>query len=256
MTWARLRTVLVAWALVATALMANVAGAQARWGPKENCSAYVTETVNHHCYAIEELVMAGYPTEYVSGSAAFIDTTYMDVPGWASGDFVSNEEWVDFNPGGWIESGQIGGAGYDCCSVHAFFAATTKGIEHGFYFFETPGTVPLNSYNEYAIYDPPPRTTWHVYWGGCCEAAGFGVHEFPSWSNELQAGFEGGAGEQPYNWGRDEVASFVPPTDAWAPYETAYRHSVPFRSPGMCMERNYELPAWGNILWGTCKAPY
>ena len=245
---------LIAGALALSAALGLAPGASARWGPRESCSALVTEEINHHCYAIEELQMAGYPKEYVSGSVAFVDSTYMNVPGWTAGDFVTNEQWVDFNPGGWIESGQIGGAGYDCCSTHPFFAATTGGIEHGFYFYESPTTVPLSSYNHYVIFDGQPRGTWRVYWG-CCEVKAYVYHEFPNYSNELQAGFEGGAGAQPFNWGRDEVASLVPPTDAWAPYETAYRHAVPYRSPGMCMERNYEAPAWGNILWGTCQAP-
>ena len=253
MASARLGAALTAVALLAVAVM-GASKADARWGPKENCSAYVTETVNHHCYAIEELEMAGYPKEYVSGSVAYIDTTQMNIPGWTAGDFVTNEEWVDFNPGGWIETGQIGGAGVDCCSAHPFLASTTGGIEHGFYFYESPGTLPLYAYNHFTIYDPPPRGTWHVYWG-CCEVKTYGYHEFPTWSNELQAGFEGGAGEQPYNWGRDEVASIVPPNDTWTAYETLFRHATPFRSPGMCLERNPEAPAWGNILWGTCKAP-
>ncbi len=249
----RFMPLVAALGVLIAAGLAAATSASARWGPYENCSALVTEYVDHHCYAIEELAMAGYPTEYVSGGVAYMDTTYMDVPGWASGDFVSNEEWVSFNPG-WIESGQIGGDGYDCCSVHPFFAATTGGIEKGFYFYESPGTVPLNQYNHYIVSDPQPRGTWRVYWG-CCEVKAYGYHEFPTWSNELQAGFEGGAAEQPYNWGRDEVASIVPPSDAWAPYETAYRHSVAQRSPGMCMERNSEAPDWGNIAWGTCKSP-
>ena len=253
MPFRRLGLVLTACVLVAGGL-ASAPAAEARWGAYENCSALVTEEVNHHCYAVEQLQMLGYPKEYVSGGTAYIDTTYMEIPGWAKGDFVTNEQWIQFNPGGWIETGQIGGGGYDCCSVHPFFAATTEGIEHGFYFYESPGTVAPNTYEHYTIYDAPPRGIWRVYWG-CCEVKAYAYHQFPTWSNELEAGFEGGAAEQPYNWGRDEVASMVPPTDAFAPYETAYRHATPLRSPGMCMERNYELPAWGNLLWGTCKAP-
>jgi hypothetical protein len=244
---------LTALAMVTSGCLGLASTANARWGPHENCSAVVNEQVNHHCYAIEELSMFGYPREYVSGTVAFMDTTSMNVPGWERGDFVTNEAWVSFNPGGWIESGQIAGS-YDCCSVHPFFAATTGGIEHGFYFYESPATVPLNTYNHYVIYDPQPRGTWRVYWGSS-EVKAYAYHQFPTWSNELQAGFEGGANAQPYNWGRDQVASLVPPNDAWAPYETAYRHAVTVRSPGMCIERNYEAPAWGNVLWATCQAP-
>lgn len=254
MMFRRLGPVLTACTLAALASLAAAGRAEARWGPQQNCSNLVTETVNHHCYAIEELLMSGYPREYVSGGVARVNTTYMNVPGWGAGDFVTNEQWVGFNTGGWIETGQIGGGNQDCCSVHPFYAATTEGIERGFFFYESPGTVSLNAYHQYQIYDPPPRGTWRVYWE-CCEVKAYGYHQFPTWSNELQAGFEGGANEQPFNWGRDMVASMVPPTDAWAPYETSYRHSVPVRSPGMCIERNSAAPAWGNVLWGTCQAP-
>jgi hypothetical protein len=231
---------------VALLVTFTVSSAQGAWGPKKNCYRNYPEE-NHHCYALSEWYMQS-SSEYVLASIVYMDTTYMDVPGWESGDFVTNESWVKFRgEPGWIETGQIGGNPYDCCSLHAFYAELYKGA---FYENESAGTVPANTYNHYVIFDSEVNGAWHVYWG-CCEVAK--LAGWPVYASVLEAGFEGGANSQPYNWGRQMVAASD--GGAWWSWSGPYAAAKNFRSPGMCIEPNVESSAAGNVMWGTCEAP-
>jgi hypothetical protein len=60
-------------------------------------------------------------SEYVEGAGALEYTNSMNVPYWEDGDFVTNEQWVLFTHGRWVEMGSEGGYG-GCCGLEAFKA--------------------------------------------------------------------------------------------------------------------------------------
>ena len=80
------------------------AGAQANfWGPGGTCY-WNPANKAHHCYALEEWHMAGYPREYGDGAVLAMDTMSTDVPGWASGDEVNDEMWLLFGANDYIDT--------------------------------------------------------------------------------------------------------------------------------------------------------
>ncbi len=231
----------------AGALVAHAQTASAKWGPTNNC--YLDQTEGHHCYAESEWYMEGYPTEYVDGSVAYMDTTSMNVPGWEGGAFVSNEIWVAFRGlPGYMEAGQVGGNGEDCCTLHRFYSGTTDG--KNFYEYDQPGAINLNEFNNYYISDPGHNAVWGIYWGPEATLVHTYSGLFPAWSSVLIGGAEAAANTQPTNRGFDEVASVWPPNDtwhAWASITTAKN----IIWPGMCGYLNPESPNPGSIRFGV-----
>jgi hypothetical protein len=213
--------------------------ALASWGPSvPHCSA----GEGHHCYATSYRNIKKYGG--VLASIDFVDTTSADVTSFA---FVDEEEWIawpETTSYGWIETGQADGSPYGCCEEHPFWAQQTPGGVYSEY--TSPGTVPLNSYNHYVIYDAESNGTYHIYWG-CCE-----VHSIsgrPKYLYEQEAGIEAATEARPYQWGRQEVAA----SDGgeWTPWSG----DSWFRSPGICMTSNVDSSAAGNIMWGTLGSP-
>ena len=99
------KPVLVLITLTALASLLLPVTASASWG---NGECYLNE--EHHCYAITEWAMMG-GNESVMGATFVPDTTSIAVPEFAAGAFVTNEGWVNFSSGGWMEAGQIAGYG-------------------------------------------------------------------------------------------------------------------------------------------------
>lgn len=239
----------------AAILLLVASSAQAKfWGPGHTCYRGGGET--HHCYAIEEFNMKGYPTEYGDGVVLFMDTLSMDVPGWASGDFVSNETWLGFSGGNYLETGQLAGWGKDCCTLHSFFAHTKSGVQENYI---NPAAAPGNTYNDhYEIYDPCHCGYWGIWWGGNGNETGTqiwasGGGEYAAWSQTLQDGMEAAANSQPYSWGRTLVATVEPPTDYWTEWKSGYGNvSHVNASPHQCVYRNPESNHYGNIEFSTC----
>ena len=117
----------------------------ATWG--NNCKAE-SYPVNHHCYMIAVWHMEG--GEEVEGTESEQDTTNMDVPTWASGDFVTNEEWANFSGSErWTEIGQQGGHGVNCCEVWWFYAMSTG--PHQFWTSGRVWQIPPGQYANYGM---------------------------------------------------------------------------------------------------------
>jgi hypothetical protein len=239
-------------AMLAFSLFA--ASAQAFWGPGGTCWRGGDET--HHCYAIEEFNMKGYPTEYGDGAVLYMETLSMNVPGWASGDFVTNETWLKFDNSNYLETGQLAGLGRNCCTLYSFYADTYGNLQERYI---NPNPAPGNTYDDhYEIYDPCHCGYWGIWWGGTGNQTGSqvwasGGGEFPAWSKTLQDGMEAAANQQPYSWGRTLVATVEPPTDYWTEYKSGYGNvSHVVKSPHQCVLRNPESNHYGNIEFSTC----
>jgi hypothetical protein len=180
--------------------------------------------------------------ERVEGTLAYQNTTNMNVPGWASGDFVDNEEWAVFLPAGyWIEAGQEAGEYMDCCSLHAFYAWYNGA---GYFQYVAPWTEPANENNLFQLSGQSHNGTWCAYFGNTqarCEGG------FAAWSNDLQVGDEIAANTKPVNAGREG-------TDGWWEHTTHnWLKEYTYADGGMCLSRNpYPYPALGNINYGTC----
>ena len=235
------------------------AGAGAFWGPGGTCY-WGSSNENHHCYAIEEWKMAGYPREYGDGVVLDMDTMSTDVPGWASGDEVNDEVWLLFGANDYIETGQLTGRYKNCCSLYRFWSYTLHGEQIT---TVDPTIAPGGTYNTFEIYDPCHCGSWGIWWNGAnpafqgTQVAQLGVAGgqtlYPAWSKTLQGGMEAAANHQPYNWGKDEVASVEPPGDGWTEWESGYGvHSELMVSPHQCAKRNPESGHWGNIEFSTC----
>ncbi|HEX5223781.1 MAG TPA: hypothetical protein VFW29_01500 [Solirubrobacteraceae bacterium] len=239
MTTAARRVALCA-VLALIALTALPPGAWASWGHKSDNGEACSRGENHHCYSIAEWLMTG--GERVEGTLAYQDTTAMNVPGWASGDFVDNEEWAAFqNTGYWIEAGQTSGEWMDCCSLHPFYAWFNGS---GYSQYVAPYTWPGNENNLYQLSGQSHNGTWCAYFAQTQERCEPG---FPAWSNLLEVGDEIAANTKPSNAGHED-------TDGWWEGTTHnWLKEFAYADGGMCISR-YTLPypALGNINYGTC----
>jgi hypothetical protein len=235
----RLVRSMIGLSLVAISCMGTLtASASARWG-KEHCSEVT------HCYGL-----AGRNIEAYGGVLASID--FVDnpsgsfeghtVPG-ATGGFVDGEEWISWpkKPEEWIETGQANGFPYSCCVEHPFYAEQLKGVYKEYL---SPGTVALNTYNHYVLFDSEINGRWHIYWG-CCEVGYYGGG-WPAYLMNQEAGIEAATAEQPYVWGSDEVAASN--GGEWTPWSPGL---WTLHDPGICVITNPESPSAGNISWST-----
>jgi hypothetical protein len=127
-----------------------------------------------------------------------------------------------------------------CCEEHPFYAEQLNGKYKEYL---SPGTVPANSYNHYVLFDASANGIWHIYWG-CCEVGYYGGG-WPVYLMEQEAGIEAATPEQPYNWGRQEVAASN--GGEW----TAWTGATTYHDPGICLATNVESSAAGNVMWST-----
>jgi hypothetical protein len=232
------------------------ASASARfWGRGGTCF-WQPGNEGHHCYAIEEFNMSGYPREYGDGVTLFMDTMSMDVPGWESGDAVNDEVWLSFDGQDYLETGHTAGRYRNCCTLYSFYAYTKHNEQFAWI---SPSPAPGGTYNDhYEIYDPCHCGYWGIWWGGNGNSTGTqvwasGGGEYPAWSRTLQGGMEAGANSQPYNWGRDMVATVEPPTDYWTEWKSGFGNVSHVEvSPHQCVYRNPESNHYGNIEFSTC----
>jgi hypothetical protein len=228
--------------VVAGAVLLAVLGApaaQARWG-REHCS------YEAHCYGLSGRNIESYGG--VLASIDYVDTTPIVYEGiqtpnadWGQG-FIDEEQWISWpkKPGEWIETGQANGYPYGCCEEHPFYAEDLQGKYKEYL---SPGTEPLNTYNHYVLFDASHNGVWHIYWG-CCEVGYYGGG-WPVYLMQQEAGIEAVTPEQPYNWGKQEVAA----SDGgeWTPWSGAgWSHD-----PGICITTNADSSAAGNIQWST-----
>jgi hypothetical protein len=201
---------------------------------------YRSTEENHHCYALAYWHMAGCTKECIQGGVADEVTESMDVPGWASGDFVDNEIWESSKAShGWVESGTTAGGGIDCCSLHRF-EADVNNNGTGYSEYVQPGSIPLHEAHDYVIQDLEYNGIWRVYWGqenaNWYEAGAYN-HGYSSSTDELEAGFEGGANTQPTNSAAQALAGVWGEPPSWHPWEGEYSHAQFTESPATCIEQ-------------------
>jgi hypothetical protein len=228
----------IAAALVALAALPALAGAS--WGSKEDNGERCSQGNGHHCYAVAYWDMTG--SERVEGTLAYQDTEAMNVYGWASGDFVDNEEWAEFQSTGyWVEAGQTSGEYMDCCSLHPFYAWDNA---NGYTQYVSPYTWPGNANNLYQLSGQSHNGTWCLYLSTNQERC---VSGFPAWSNFLEVGVEVAANTKPLNTGREG-------TDGWWNKEThEWKKEARSVDNGLCAARNTSpWPALGYIAFSTC----
>ena len=244
------------------------ASAQAAWGPKNFCY-HSRANEEHHCYAVS--IYEG--NQEGVAAMAYINTEGINVPGWESGDQITNELWVAF-PGyeNYIETGQIAGP-YGCCALHPFWAITRGGNQ---FEITSPSEVGGGTLNRYEIAD----VNW--YGGGSSEEEhvpaykkGLGTWKIIWWPwfaekpvvektsgwpwffSELNAGMEAATNSQPYNFGEDRVEQIRNfPGKIVNFREDVWQESYGFTSPGQCVAGNPNYPTdQGGITWSTCQAP-
>jgi hypothetical protein len=230
------------WAILVAALALALAPgiAQASWGKKADNGEHCSQGNGHHCYAIATWPMSG--SEQVEGTLAYQYSTDVEVPGWASGDFTTHEEWAAFpSTGYWVEVGQIGGYGVSCCAMHPFWAYENSS---GFTISESAGTVPFNTNELYMISGQNHNGQWCLYEGETQETCPAG---FAAWNKDLEVGTEIGANTKPVSDGEEG-------TDGWWGKAT---HNWPWEERyvdgGLCAGRNIHAEAAGNIWFATCE---
>ena len=214
---------------------------------------YRSAEENHHCYALAYWHMVGCPKECIQGGVLNVITESMDVPGWKSGDFVDNEMWESSKAShGWVESGTTAGGGIDCCSLHRF-EADVNNNGTGYSEYVQPGSIPLHEAHDYVIQDLEYNGIWRVYWGQentNWYEAGVYNHGYSSSTDELEAGFEGGANTQPYNSAVQALAGVWGEPPSWHPWEGEYSHAQFTASPATCIEQ-WQGSWIGNSLYHT-----
>jgi hypothetical protein len=211
----------------------------ATWG--NNCKSESLPE-NRHCYMIAVWHMEG--GEEVEGTESEQDTTNMNVPTWASGDFVTDEEWAGFTGAErWTEVGQQGGHGVNCCEVWWFYA-----MSFGPHQFWTSGRIWQIPAGQYANYGMKSigNGDWCFTIGPTWETTYACDGGFDVYSKELQVGMEIGAESKPVNSGSDYVNA------TWTDgsihtWNNAFSWS---NTSGVCYSHNGPYP--GNINYGTC----
>jgi hypothetical protein len=182
--------------------------------------------------------------EQVEGTETIQRTTAMNVPGWAAGDFVDNEEWSVFPAQGyWTEIGQEGGSLMNCCTVYWFYAYDNAS---GYHAAEHIWAIPGGAWAYYFM-----RSIGNGVW--CFDVGPNGEQRyacyggFPTYSKELEDGAEAAAETRPSNAGSVEAnATF---TDGSVhPWNFAYE----YHDQGMCVSPYQPLKGPGNINYGTC----
>jgi hypothetical protein len=226
-----------------TASMARTRAHIASWGKSRTTGDACSQGENHHCYAVAGWYMptTGGGGEEVEGAIDDVLPTTMDVPGWASGDFVDQEGWTSFpSTGYWVESGATAGEYMDCCSIHAFWAR-----ENGEGYLQAVDEWTWSgerSYREMAT----GGGKWNVYWDGSLIQGNLGG--FSTYSKFVQAGTEIAANTKP-------SAAAEIDTAVWWTEGTEHNWSYEnekYADEGMCLGRDGRHPALGNITTGTC----
>src|ERR1700722_3447636 len=197
---------LVIGCLLALSALFGATSAYANWGPSGDCRIE-DEPVNWHCYALAER------SANDLGSIDFADVENAHVYDWENYGFVSQEQWITFEPHqpGWIEMGQLEGYDQDCCTVHPFFAEQTP--TKVFHIRIAEGSGP-NVYAHYLVYDTEKNDIWRMYWGEWTEEEHYGGWAEERFS-EQEAGSEAGTEERPLDTGRDEVARWLNGSSPW-----------------------------------------
>lgn len=196
----------------------------------------------HHCYAVASWAMQG--SEQVEGTETEQYTTNMNVPGWASGEFVDNEEWAVFPSAGYhLEIGQEAGSYMNCCTLYWFYAYTNAS---GYHAAEHIWAVAPNSWNAYFM-----RSIGNGVW--CFDVGPNGEERyacyggFPTYNKLLEDGAEVAAETEPANAG-SVVAN--------ATWLNGSVHTWNFASEahngGMCVSPFAPVRFPGNINYGTC----
>jgi hypothetical protein len=217
--------------------------AEATWG------GHCSEGNGHHCYA-----HAGRNIQRFGGvlaSIVYIDTTGAN----ANGGFVDEEQWISFpgtekDNGDWIETGQISGylpksGGYECCTMHPFYAEEGPGKDPYKEEEDEAVVMPQNNYNHYVLFDAEVNGGWDIYWeSGLVGRYGGG---WPEYLTYQEAGIEAASEARPSEWGRDQT--YASDGGAWGSWATGDEY---FYSSGICAEQNTEFPTVeGDIMWGT-----
>jgi hypothetical protein len=187
-----------------------------------------------HCYSLSEHNVKAL------ASIVFIKDLSANVSEWETGAFTTHEQWITFgNSSEWVETGDISGYGFSCCSPHPFYAEQREGV---FKVELSPGVVPSGEYNHYVLYDAELDGRWHVYWN-CCEV---GSEEgWPVRFSKQEAGVEADSETEPGSLERQLVAWSE--GGEWFPWTGAEWYA----SPGLCVKTNPESEAAGNIQAGT-----
>lgn len=206
--------------IVGTLILVSVVSAQASW-PTGFGECKFAE--GSHCYALSE-----HSGEALS-SIVFIKDLWADIPEWETGAFSSHEQWITFGSSSeWIETGDISGYGFSCCSPHPFYAEQREGV---FKSELSPGIVPSGEYNHYILYDSENNGRWHVFWN-CCEV---GSEEgWPKKFSKEEAGVEVDSETEPASLARQLVAWSE--GGEWYPWTG----SEWYASPGLCVKTNPE----------------
>ena len=228
----------------AEAARRRVTAKAATWGGACSLGA------GHHCYSTSEWKMSG--AERVRGSESVIDTTTMwvDPRDVASRGFIDNEKWDSFqhyvNGNGpyWLETGQEGGNGVNCCQLR-WFTAMNRGT--GYSANESPWEQPPNSFNRYQTVSQL-NNTWCFYINGNVAGCYGG---FPVYADNLEVGVEAAVNYQPQNAMQEESNGTATQGNV-----ITWKFDELWHSGGLCIGRfsRSNPPKYypGNIVAGTC----
>lgn len=143
-------------------------------------------TTSSHCYALSRWQMTnGFAAE---GESIKVDTITDVLPGWASGNFFTNEVWVGFDgEKHWVESGQVD-EGAETGLYYFWAYKNAEGYYEGFPWNKTvrPTTNQWNTYE--MLYEPSKgANSWGIWINGTGVQVGTGME---SVTKNFEAGLE------------------------------------------------------------------
>lgn len=207
---------------------------------------------NQHCYSITTWHMVS-PSE-VLGGEAYILAYYGDVPNWNSGDFITNELWVDFpkmNADAWVEGGLAIGE-QSATSTNYFTARSYNSSNYVEHVYPTgPGyNTWMNLYLDQ--HAPWPRGTWCAVFNPGLSPE-YCYAGFPGSSTELQTGLEYAANTSSGAYNNGVSVGWAQWTNGeWREeWNDPRSHAVPERNLPLCIN----VPASG-YTWGSVAFSY
>lgn len=215
----------------------------ATWGGSKKCQMLEGK----HCYAESEWPK-GTKDGAATGQLAFQNTTNANVHEWEQFAFADSETWAITHEGPthWIETGQEAGSGWDCCSLHPFYATMRAG---GYLEYRSPQVLPANTDNSFGMYHTAGTTgTWCVYWYFNSGSPVKCLSSLNKVAVTLQIGTEVYAATKPA-WNTGDLTNLREHDNTT---DKAWTTTYWYAWPEMCIAHNPRSSAPGNVLTWTC----
>ncbi len=209
-------------------------------------------SISAHCYSLSIWEMK--PPEELAGTYTAIEAYYGVVPGWASGEFITDETWVGFpqyNEYASVEGGVVIG-NYENETTPYYFVARTYSRYNYYEEDYFPDGPPYNAWSGLYWDQPDGAGTWCVTWAWDSKPD-FCYSGFPGDSYDVSNGMEfatttsSGANNNGRNYAYGQWMS-----GAWhTEWNDGATHAYGFRNSPLCNTAPAPGYTWGSVAYSV-----